>query len=68
MDTDKYTYRSYLLRLWRRSPSSPANWLVSLEDTKTGERTGFTDLNALLQYLQSEIENVQQQLSGDKSE
>ena len=42
-------YLSYLLRLWRTGENHP--WRVSLEDARTGERVGFSDLAALVQFL-----------------
>lgn len=56
MDTDKFTYRSYLLRLWRRG-GAHAFWLVSLENPQSGERLGFPNLQAMMEYLQGELEN-----------
>lgn len=47
-------YLAYLLRLWRSGPDSP--WRASLEDPQTGERMGFSDLGAMLQYLQRKTE------------
>lgn len=57
MDTDKFTYRSYLLRLWRRGGMNSA-WLVSLEDPQSGERVGFPNLQAMLNFLQDELKNM----------
>ncbi len=56
MDTDKFTYRSYLLRLWRRG-DAPIAWLVSLENPQSGERLGFPNFQAMLEYLQAELED-----------
>ncbi len=58
MDTDKFTYRSYLLRLWRRSKHQQAHWHASLEDPETGTRVGFADLQALIAYLEAELNDL----------
>ena len=44
-------YHAWLLRLWRETPYTP--WRIALENVSTGERQGFTDLEALLVYLQT---------------
>ena len=44
-------YASYLLRLWQVCSEEGLGWRASLEDTRTGERQGFTSLNALLGHL-----------------
>jgi hypothetical protein len=51
-------YRAYLLRLWeesRENPRLPGTWRFSLEDPHTGERQGFADLEALVEFLQHEM-------------
>ena len=48
-------YRAYLLRLWDANPRGPSAWHASLEDTHTGERWGFADLERLLAFLTAEI-------------
>ena len=45
-------YYSYLLRLWRTGEGHP--WRGSLEDAETGERVGFSDLEALVQFLREQ--------------
>ena len=44
---------SYLLRLWRVDSGAKEVWRASLENTLTGERKGFADIEALTQYLKS---------------
>jgi len=51
MDT-KPSYRSFLLRLWRRE-GDPNRPYVLLEDPLTGKRVGFSSLEALVTYLQT---------------
>lgn len=46
-------YRSYLVRLWG-SESGEAPWRASAEDTLTGERTNFTELAQLFQFLEQQ--------------
>ncbi len=61
MGTDKYTYRSYLLRLWRRNKQQQSSWYASLEDPETGTRVGFADLQALIAYLEAELNDLAEQ-------
>ena len=46
-------YHAWLLRMWRESPTAP--WRIALENTTTGERKGFADLESLLLFLQTVI-------------
>jgi hypothetical protein len=48
-------YRAYLLRLWDANSHGPPTWHASLEDTHTGERWGFADLERLVAFLAAEI-------------
>jgi hypothetical protein len=43
--------RSYLLRLWCSNAQEVTCWQASLEDPRTGERIGFTNLEHLFAYL-----------------
>ena len=56
MSTGQLAYLSYLLRLWRASGGDSHLWRASLEDPLTGERTGFSDLEALIAFLLTQIE------------
>jgi hypothetical protein len=52
-------YRAFMLRCWEvRGPDSepPATWRFSVEDTYTGQRHGFADMEALTEFLQAELE------------
>ena len=42
---------SYLLRLWQAAAATRFVWQASLENAQTGERRGFADLDALLNFL-----------------
>ena len=55
MTTRAAQYRAYLLRLWNANTSGPSAWRASLEDTHTGERRGFADLEQLYAFLAAEI-------------
>ena len=44
-------YFSYLLRIWLAGDGSHAQWRASLEDTRSGERKGFSSLEALFDYM-----------------
>jgi len=45
------TYKSYLLRLWTATYDGEPVWLASLQNTATGQRRGFSDLESLFAYL-----------------
>ncbi len=54
--TRELTYRAYLLRLWRDREAAP--WRAGLEDTQTGERRNFADLEKLFTFLNEQTEVV----------
>lgn len=56
MNAERPAYLSYLLRLWRAPGGAGQPWRASLQDTLSGERQGFADLEALIAYLQGQIE------------
>lgn len=47
-------YHSYLLRIWRVKEDGDA-WRASLEEVRSGELRGFSNLAALLSYLEGVI-------------
>jgi hypothetical protein len=49
------TYASYLLRLRRVQSDAGRSWLASLQSTATGAEQWFVDVNALVEFLQSEF-------------
>jgi hypothetical protein len=52
-------YRAFMLRCWEvRGPDSsrPVTWRFSIEDSRTGEKHGFPDLEALSEFLEAELE------------
>ncbi len=44
-------YHAFLLRLWQTQDEGEETWLVSLEDSRSGEKHGFASLESLLEYL-----------------
>ena len=61
MNLSEPNYRSYLLRLWRIKENDSRSWRASLENTQTGELLGFEDLDALLRYLHTFTEPLQEE-------
>ncbi|MFN2277455.1 MAG: hypothetical protein ACK2UR_07560 [Candidatus Promineifilaceae bacterium] len=55
METEKTTYRSFLLRLWRVEQNGDWIWRCSLEETGTGWHQKFVDLEAMFDHLNAEI-------------
>jgi hypothetical protein len=62
-------YEAYLLRFWqeqRQNTRLPAIWRFSLEDPHTGQRHGFATLEALFNFLQTQL--IEEHLSPDSGE
>jgi hypothetical protein len=55
MQTLSRDYFSYLLRIWKSEESGQPVWRISIEDTLHGEPVYFTSLDALNEYLQSQV-------------
>jgi hypothetical protein len=53
----KRRYLAYLLRLWQIKDAGKLVWRASLEDPHTGERQGFANLEALIDFLWGQIRN-----------
>ncbi len=51
---EKQHYLSFLLRVWQAGDGGQPQWYASLEDTRTGERTGFSSLEALFEYVKQQ--------------
>jgi hypothetical protein len=50
--------------MWIDTPARyPPCWRFSLEDVGTGVRSGFADLDALIDHLQDLMEQLPEQLS-----
>ena len=47
-------YSHFILLLWeeKHAPDQPSTWRMSLEDPRTGKRTGFTNLEDLMKFLE----------------
>ena len=53
-------YRTYVLRCWEEqgyTVGQTGRWRCSLEDLRTGARRGFAAWQALLVFLQAELEH-----------
>lgn len=51
-------YQAYMLRVWKErteQTETMAPIRLSLENTKTGTRIGFVDLDCLIQYLHEQM-------------
>ena len=51
-------YCAYLLRCWEtpgQRPARPTTWRFSVEDIHTGERRGFASVQALIDFLETEL-------------
>lgn len=46
----------YILRLWRNGDTDVPGWRFTVEDTMTGERRGFGDLNGAVRFIECEME------------
>lgn len=51
MATDRAHYRAYTLRLSQDQDEAAPVWRASLENPHTGERRGFSSLEALFTFL-----------------
>ena len=59
-------YISYLLRLWQAADGDQVVWQASLENAQTGERRGFADLDALLNFLRQTTDTETKPSEQDK--
>lgn len=57
MSEEQQRYLSYLLRLWQTGSGKEVVWRASLESPGTGERQGFASLEALIDFLEAQIES-----------
>ena len=51
-------YLSYLLRLWPVKDGRRIIWRASLECSQTGNRIGFSDLEALFTFLEQTVQDT----------
>jgi hypothetical protein len=55
---------SYLVRLWQTKVGHEIIWRASIEDSQTGERQGFTSLDALFGFLRQQTDTVMEPDGG----
>jgi hypothetical protein len=58
MKSRQHRYLSYLLRLWFVKQNGGGVWRASLEDPHTGNRIGFADMKALIQFLDQQTQEA----------
>ena len=58
-------YQSYLLRLWRVDEGENG-MQASLESTHTGQRRGFADLEAMLDFLRRQMAAQSERRSDER--
>ena len=66
MSRKERRYISYLLRLWQVKTSSGLVWRASLESSRTGERQGFANLDALYAFLRQQTGGIASDSDGDQ--
>lgn len=49
-------YHAYMIRMWEETGDSRHKIRLTVQDTRTGERKGFTDWQALVHHLQAAID------------
>mgnify|MGYP001826066178 CR=1 FL=1 len=54
MSDERRGYRSYLLRMWQAHVDGELVWRASLQSPSSRERRGFTNLEDLFTFLESE--------------
>jgi hypothetical protein len=54
--------RSYILRLWRESSAARPVWRASLTLIPDGPRLGFAGLVEVVHYLQSQLDEVDEDI------
>jgi hypothetical protein len=52
---DEPEYLSFLLRLWPVTQEGRTIWRASLESSQTGERFGFSDIEALFYFIEHSL-------------
>ncbi|MFB0535714.1 MAG: hypothetical protein ACETWR_12120 [Anaerolineae bacterium] len=62
MTTEQPAYLAYLLRLWQVNDDGKPVWRASVENSHTGERHGFANLDLLFAFLEEKtVELAQRQ-------
>ena len=67
MTREPQRYLSYLLRLWQTTSGGELVWRASLEDSRTGDRMGFANLDALFAFLRQQT-GVKSDSDGGEAE
>ena len=52
---NRLRYLAYLLRLWQVKDGDQLVWRASLEDSHSGQRQGFPDVEALIAFLWEQV-------------
>ena len=61
----RQNYLSYLLRVWRTGGEKDSVWLSSLTNPFTGEELGFSTLQELLAFIQSQVDEKERRASEE---
>ena len=56
-ELDNPNYHAYMVRMWEEADHESHKIRLTVQDTRTGERKGFTDWEALVRYLQTAIKH-----------
>ncbi len=54
-------YCSFMFRLWQVKTEDMQTWVVSIQDTHTGQQQIFSNLDGLIQFLQTEFDSSPQE-------
>jgi len=57
-------YLAYLLRLWHIKDAGKLGWRASLEDPHTGKYLGFSNVEALIDYIRELVGSCQVEGEG----
>ncbi|RME42182.1 MAG: hypothetical protein D6796_14790 [Caldilineae bacterium] len=66
---DELHYHVFLLRFWQErktTPASPAVWRFCLEDVRSRRRTGFCNLQEMIEFLQQQMAGPGPRSEGDE--
>ena len=67
MDDDQHCHLSYLLRVWAVDQNGSPIWRASLESSRTGERLGFRNLDALFTFLRQHTSTAPEPNTGQSA-
>ncbi len=69
LPTRPFRYHSYLLRYWQEGGQDPADaWRFMLEDPRTSKRRGFGSLEALVAFLEKEVDEKSEKSASEQPE